>query len=332
LDKRQAFLSELDRRWPRLAREIRAAFKGLRDAADMTALRAAVEAQDVAAAMRAIGMDAGALGAVTASLAATYTAAGQAQVEAVRKASRARGVPRGARITAGFDPGNPVAAEWARKLSSGRIQEIAEDTREGIRATIRAGLDAGQSPLDTARDVRGMIGLHSQQAAYVRNARAELADPARMANYFTRERRDRRFDPTVRKAMREGRALTRKEIDRIAGRYSERLLIYRSETIARTETLAALSAGRDEGIRQLVESGKIEADQVTRKWDATGDSKTRPSHAAADGQERAQGQPFAVGGYPMQHPGDTSLGAPAGEVANCRCFMAISVSFFKGLR
>jgi hypothetical protein len=45
----------------------------------------------------------------------------------------------------------------------------------------------------------------------------------------------------------------------------------------------------------------------------------RPEHAAADGQEQLAINPFLVGGEQLNRPGDTSLGASAGNVINCRC-------------
>jgi len=55
---------------------------------------------------------------------------------------------------------------------------------------------------------------------------------------------------------------------------------------------------------------------------ATNDLRTRPTHAAANGQVRVIGQPFEVGGSLMLQPLDGSLGAPASEIVRCRCVTA----------
>lgn len=47
------------------------------------------------------------------------------------------------------------------------------------------------------------------------------------------------------------------------------------------------------------------------------DSRVRPTHAVADGQTVPIDQPFFVGGFAMDHPGDPT--APPGEVIRCRC-------------
>jgi len=151
----------------------------------------------------------------------------------------------------------------------------------------------------------GLVGLDSRRAGWVQNYRAKL--------------------------LAEGRPQS--QIDRMAARYSDKLLRQRGETIARTETLKALNAGRQEALDQLIENpnNDVRAEDVVRAWDSTGDGKTRETHASADGQVVGQGVPFTVGGYSMMYPGDTSLGAPAGETVNCRCYMAPEIDFFARL-
>ena len=127
----------------------------------------------------------------------------------------------------------------SRKRLKKAGQEFAEAAREA-EARARKGASKG-----------GIIGLTERQAGYVVNARRQLEELD--AGYFERKLRDRRFDRTVAKAIREGKPLAQSDIDRIVGRYSDRLLFYRGETIARTEGLTALNAGRHEGIQQLAE-------------------------------------------------------------------------------
>lgn len=55
------------------------------------------------------------------------------------------------------------------------------------------------------------------------------------------------------------------------------------------------------------------------QWITILDGKERDSHAMAAFQIQPINAPFIVGGYRMMHPGDTSLGAPAEEIINCRC-------------
>jgi len=84
---------------------------------------------------------------------------------------------------------------------------------------------------------------------------------------------------------------------------------------------------------QLIENpnNDVRAEDVVRAWDSTGDARTRETHTAADGQVVPQGEAFTVGGYSMMYPGDTSLGAPAGETVNCRCYQDLRIDFFARL-
>ena len=89
----------------------------------------------------------------------------------------------------------------------------------------------------------------------------------------------------------------------------ERLPPYRLENIARTETMGMSNAGAN----ALYKDWGIE----NREWLATNDLRTRPEHSAVNGQIRAVGQAFDVGGYSLMYPGDPS--GPPGQTVNCRC-------------
>lgn len=208
-------------------------------------------------------------------------------------------------------------------------------------------MEAGRNPRATALDVigrmnrvtkrreGGLLGLTTNQMRFVSNARAELlsGDPAQMAAYLERKRRDKRFDPAVRKAIREGKPVPAAVADKITGRYSDRLLALRGEMIARTESLTAFSNAQWEGVRQMIESGRVRADQVTKVWRATRDGRTRDSHAALGGTEAQMNEAFMspLTGARMMHPHDASLGAPASEIIGCRCFCQYSIDFIGGL-
>lgn len=85
----------------------------------------------------------------------------------------------------------------------------------------------------------------------------------------------------------------------------------RANLIARTEATGGANFGAQQA---FVAEGVKE-----KMWVATGDARTRDSHAMADGQVVAVGKNFVVGNSVMPFPGAPS--APAEEVANCRCAM-----------
>jgi len=338
-DSRIRFLRLLDATHPGLRTAFLASMAQVRSNIAMQALEQAIARGDVQAAFDALRIDQAALYALDEAIVAAFVAGGRYQMDSVVTATRR--FPQGRRIVQSFGGRNERAERIARDLGSRLVTEVVDDTRAMVAQTIRGGLELGQNPRRTALDITGrmvsgrrqggLVGLHSQQAGYVQNMRRELTDPATMRNYFTRGRRDRRFDGLVRRAIAEGRPVAQVDIDRIAGRYSDRLLNLRGERIARTETLKSLNAGRQEGIDQLIDNGRITAAQVQRKWDATGDARTRETHRAADGQTVSNDEPFTVGGYRLNYPGDTSLGASAAETVNCRCYFEPVIDYFAGL-
>jgi hypothetical protein len=87
---------------------------------------------------------------------------------------------------------------------------------------------------------------------------------------------------------------------------------FRGEMIARTEVMGAYNSGTRLGGEALGAYGPLE-----HSWLATGDNRTRESHAEADGQTIPFDQPFTVGGASLLYPGDSS--GPPEEVVNCRC-------------
>ena len=158
----------------------------------------------------------------------------------------------------------------------------------------------------------------------------DALDPA----YFQRRLRDKRFDATVKRAIADGKPLAKADRERILNRYSDKLLKHRGDTIARTETIASLNAGRDQGIRQLIEAGNITEDQVVKVWDSGGpDGRTRDTHLALEGQRKRLDEPFvSPSGARLMFPGDTSLNAPASETVACRCAIRFDIDFMRGLK
>lgn len=121
-----------------------------------------------------------------------------------------------------FDLINDRAVKFAEKRSSELITNITEPTRESIRWAVKTGLKGGKSIGTISRTIRPLIGLNSPQAQAFEAYRLEL----------------------------EAEGLGELEIWGKLGRYGNHLLIYRAETIARTETAASLAQGQCEAFRQ----------------------------------------------------------------------------------
>jgi hypothetical protein len=90
----------------------------------------------------------------------------------------------------------------------------------------------------------------------------------------------------------------------------------RAVTVARTETIGALNAGRWDSFAALSQL-LGENEPMETQWLATSDARTRPTHREADLQRIPVGGTFTVGGAQLRFPGDPT--GPAKEVINCRC-------------
>lgn len=96
---------------------------------------------------------------------------------------------------------------------------------------------------------------------------------------------------------------------------------------ARTAITEAENAGRQDAAEELSRKGAI----LEKVWRCVHDGKTRPEHAAADGQSVPSDTPFTVGGEKLMFPGDHSLGAGGWNIYNCRCTRETVVTGFKSV-
>lgn len=238
----------------------------------------------------------------------------------------------GQSVVLGFNGFHPRAIAWAQATSAQLVTAILDDQRSGIQAFITTAVEQGQGPRSIALDIvgrlnratgkreGGIIGLTSQQMQWVQNARAELSDPATATKFIDRLARDKRFDAMIKKAAKDGKALASADVDKIVQDYSSRLLKLRGETIARTESLNALRAGRHETWQQAIDKGQMQASDVIVEWSATMDGRTRDSHRHLNRQKVTFGNVFVSElGSRMEFPGDTSHGAAAEDTIQCRC-------------
>ena len=114
-----------------------------------------------------------------------------------------------------------------------------------------------------------------------------------------------------------GAVLSRKLTGRVTG-------IASLETQAPAETAKATEAQVLTGQPPSVTGGTLRETPVTKEWVTVGDERVREAHVSADSQTMTLNVPFQVGGELLRWPGDTSLGASAGNVINCRCSSVVS--------
>lgn len=327
-------LHELLAAFPERMRQ--AFFAGIReiqDQAQINEIVRALERGDVQGAVDIIYVEEAAFREFQETLEQGYADGGAAQIIDLGRLED----QEGNRFVFRFSARNPRAERIIREYSSQRITAIVEDQRQAVRQSLEEGLSRGRNPRATALDLvgrierrsqrrrGGIIGLSAQDERAVSSARREL-EGGEFSYYLRRDRRDRRFDAAIHNAMREGRPLTHTQIQRFTGRYSDRLLRLRGETIARTETLSALNMGRFQAIAQLVDTGKVRRQDVTLVWNAARDLRTRDTHRALNGESVKFGEAFvSPRGARLRYPGDPQ--APASEIVNCRCNLRVRVDY-----
>lgn len=313
------------------------------DRALLNEMIAAIEANDLERLFRATGFTPAALGPILDSVEQIYRDSAETTVSAWPSKIR---TPTGVAIFR-FDMRNPRVEEDLRTISSKLIVQLTEDARQNVRAALEQGMLKGTNPRTTALDiigrvdpvtkqrVGGLIGLTENQGGWVRNTTRYLEELN--PKYLTLKLRDKRFDGIVKKAIDSGKPLSTADINRLTTSYKNRVLKYRGDTIARTETAQTLNRGEFMATSQLVEQGLVRRDAVTKEWDDTGDRKVRNTHRVmarkyGKGEGIGLDQPFeSPSGARLMFPGDSSLGAGADEIANCRCRGKIRVNWLAGV-
>lgn len=222
-----------------------------------------------------------------------------------------------------FDGRSPRATAFIDRQGGTLIQQIQDDQRQAVRIVLNETQGESAASIgrkivgtinpQTKRREGGIVGLTAQQTQWAFNAQRELEtlDPA----YFQRKQRDLRFDRVVQKAIRDGKPLSKADIDRITNRYRDKMLKARGDLIGATEAKKAGAAGQWEAFTQLQEQGT----RISKRWQHGFSREPRMDHVALGfAPARPFDQPFIMGdGTPLQYPHQE--GAPAEHVINCRC-------------
>jgi Phage Mu protein F like protein len=228
-------------------------------------------------------------------------------------------------IDLSFDPGNERAADLLRSSSLDFIDDFTRKQRRTVSRALSRSMSEGEGYDDAARSIRDAIGLTDNQSDAVDNYRNLLQGSS--ASALDRELRDRRFDGTVSRAVDTGSILDDSQIDRMVDSYTNNMIAYRANTIARTEGQRALAVGRREAWMQLSDQMDMDDDNITRTWNTVMDGRERDTHAGMNGQQViGLDEPFmSPSGAMLLHPMDPD--APPEEVINCRCVETYDVDF-----
>ncbi len=326
----------IEKWWPTLKDVFLGIVQAMRRRAQVRLIAEMLDRGDVEGAVRAVHLDEATFRDLERAIEQAYEEGGRYTAEKLPALQQ----PDGYRLDVVFDVRNPRAEAWLKDHSSTLVKEIVADQQQMIREALRAGMEAGQNPRTVALDLvgridpvtgnreGGKIGLTSSQEAWVRDYRAELETLD--VNALERALRDKRFDRTVAKAIREGKPIPAATVKKMVTAYTNRALRYRAETIARTEALTSLHAAQIEATRQAIDAGQINEGAVTKKWRNSADNRVRDTHRALGGQTVAFEAKFvSPSGAQLLYPGDPS--APARERVACRCWMEVEVDFLAGI-
>ena len=200
-------------------------------------------------------------------------------------------------LAVAFNVADPLVLVAIDRVVAQQITGISVTTQEAIQGIVRRAIESGQGIHAQIQEIRQLVGLTSGQAASVARYRAGLREagtsPERLATLV--ERRSAFF--------RRQRAIT----------------------IARTETMNAVSAGAYERLQHAVRAGYADATRLRRHWLVAFDERTCPTCSAIPGLNPdgvGVSEPFRTPSGPVFHPA---------VHPRCRCAVALRVAEGKGL-
>lgn len=336
---RQQLSDLIDKLSPEMEKAFRAAIDDIKSEIVLKEVVGFLERRDIEGAIRALHIDPAAFRPLTEALRQAYNSGGLLTSQNMPRLFD----PMGSRVVFRWDVSNQGAEANIRTLSSALITNVSEGTIAAARETIVAGYSTGAGPNKIALDLvgrkspvtgkreGGVLGLNGPQAELVERTRINLlsGEPSLMKKYLGLKTRDKRLDGAVKRAIAAGKPLDADTLNKVLMRLRDNNLRLRGNTVARTETLTAVLSAKHEAFLQALSKSNRDASLVTRKWRSAGDGRVRHTHMILHAQEvRGMDLPFqSTSGAMLRYPGDTSLGAGAGEVINCRCDVEYNFDF-----
>ena len=159
---------------------------------------------------------------------------------------------------------------------------ISTETRTAINGIAERAIREGIPPFDAARLMKAHIGLDSRRSGALMTFRDKLVADGRNAA----------------------------TVSRATEKYGAKLLRSRAETIARTETMAALNAGQLSGMKEALAEDLLDPEDAGKEWMVTPDDALCEICAPMADESVHIDEPFSNGlDTPPAHP-------------NCRCTIA----------
>lgn len=158
-----------------------------------------------------------------------------------------------------FDITDENALRFIQQHSGALIREVDVATRQGIVDLIDYEFRQGRAPLPTARRIRERIGLTAYQERIAQNYEQTLRAAIRGEATWAE------VNAYALNPIRGPGGLLESRVDAAVARYRQRLLAFRADTIAISETIRAANEGQREAWRQLDARGALPA-TAEREW------------------------------------------------------------------
>ncbi len=298
MTKLDAILIELE---PELRQALLDAFNGIRKGVDMRALADAIERGDLDGVERALNVDEGSFAPYVLTATLIFLRYGTVFAPTLGKGIRFDAVKA-------LPAGQTIMAENVERMTR-EAREIARDMAI-----------QGMGRRETAKRIRDVIGLSRAQATYVDSMRARLesGDPAQLRAVLSGQTlRDKRYDPAIKKAIKDGKPIPPRKVDQMTQAYARKLQSKRAKDIAAAEAQQYAETSKFEAAGQA--SAKV-GGITTKTWRHSSIYlNARPDHVSMSGVTvRGVRTPFVMAdGVAMQYAHD-----PVGGVkhnASCRC-------------
>lgn len=139
----------------------------------------------------------------------------------------------------------------------------------GTKEYVLRGLQNGVNPLTTARELRGVVGLPPRLAQATANYRrlltqGQFGQPSTEA--LGRGLRDARFDRSIQRAADAHVPLTPEQLERQVARYQDRALKLQGETVARTQSMDAITQAQRLQWQTAIDEGRVRETDLRRFW------------------------------------------------------------------
>lgn len=308
---------------PRAKAAFLKAIRDHRGRISITRLADRIRAGDADGALREVGLDPAIYRPLDLTITAAYEATGT-------QAAASISVSRYSSRPALFDIRGFTADSWLRQNNGRMLTDLLSDDGIVARGAIGRAIATGQNPYEAALELAGrvskvsglreggILGLGSREAEWARSYEDDLGGvPSEKA--LTKTLRDKRFDRTVARAIKEGVPIPADTRRAMINAYRNRAVRFRAEGVAASEAMKAIGAAQIEAYEQAATKGAIEADQVARFWVTKGDSRVRPEHRLIPGMNKD-----GVGlREPFRTPEGLALYPPLGFGCRCRVRMEI---------